>query len=70
LEPSQRSALDEFDAHQLNYVLAICQQNKSMASAGRALFNISRDNKSSSNDSSRLQKYLAKFSLKWSEIKG
>jgi transcriptional regulatory protein RtcR len=65
----QLTRLDDFDTHQLNYVLVVCQQHNSMASAGRALYNVSRDNKSSNNDSSRLQKYLAKFGLKWSELK-
>lgn len=60
--------LDHFDAHQLNYVLNVCLRHNSMASAGRELFNKSREKKSQVNDSTRLQKYLAKFGLKWSEL--
>ena len=61
--------LDYFDKHQLNHVIKICQQSTSMAAAGRLLFNASRQRKSSSNDSTRLQKYLARFALVWADIK-
>jgi transcriptional regulatory protein RtcR len=60
--------LDKFDANQLSYVLDICQRHNSMTSAGKELFNVSRTLKTQSNDSSRLQKYLNKFGLNWSEI--
>lgn len=62
------NAIDAFDQHQLNHIIQVCQQHNSMASAGRALFNVSRLQKASSNDSSRLQKYLAKFDLSWQQI--
>lgn len=39
-----------------------------MATAGRELFNVSRTLKSQVNDSSRLQKYLHKFGLKWGDL--
>ncbi|KDM93574.1 RNA repair transcriptional activator RtcR [Photobacterium galatheae] len=68
LPPEVMDTLDDFDQYQLNYVLQVCQQHQSLASAGRELFNISRLQKSSNNDSSRLQKYLAKFGLKWADI--
>lgn len=68
LDASAVDSLDEFDKHQLNYVLSICKKHRSLASAGRELFNISRTQKSSSNDSSRLQKYLAKFGLTWDAL--
>jgi len=68
LEKTQVDTLDDFDINQLGYVLTICQQHNSMASAGRELFNVSRTLKSQINDSSRLQKYLSKFGLKWSDI--
>ncbi|MCE2572290.1 RNA repair transcriptional activator RtcR [Motilimonas eburnea] len=60
--------LDQFDAHQLNYVLTVCLRHHNMASAGRELFDKSREKKAQVNDSTRLQKYLAKFGLKWSEL--
>lgn len=65
---SDIAKLDEFDQHQLNHVIQICRQHHSMASAGRALFNVSRLQKASNNDSSRLQKYLAKFGIQWERI--
>ncbi|MCH1919183.1 RNA repair transcriptional activator RtcR [Shewanella sp. A3A] len=60
--------LDQFDRHQLDYVLSICMQQPSLAAAGRALFDVSRTQKASSNDSSRLQKYLAKFGIRWEQL--
>ncbi len=60
--------LDKFDASQLSYVLNVCQRHHSMASAGRELFDVSRTKKAQPNDSTRLQKYLAKFGLKWADI--
>lgn len=60
--------MDHFDAHQLNYVLQVCGQHRSMASAGRELFHVSRTKKTQTNDSTRLQKYLHKFGLSWSQI--
>ncbi|MEI8604625.1 MAG: RNA repair transcriptional activator RtcR [Pseudoalteromonas rhizosphaerae] len=68
LENTQVEELDNFDINQLSHVLTICQHHNSMASAGRELFNVSRTLKSQANDSSRLQKYLSKFGLKWSDI--
>lgn len=68
LSAEQIERLDQFDAHQLSFVLSVCKRHNSMASAGRELFDISRTMKSQPNDSSRLQKYLAKFELKWADI--
>jgi transcriptional regulatory protein RtcR len=68
LPKEQVENLDTFDANQLNYVLDTCQRHNSMASAGRELFDVSRTLKSQPNDSSRLQKYLSKFGLKWSDL--
>ncbi len=64
----QINDLDQFDANQLRYVLEVCQRHHSMASAGRELFDVSRTKKVQPNDSTRLQKYLAKFGLKWADI--
>ena len=68
LPKEQVELLDKFDANQLSYVLDTCQRHNSMASAGRELFDVSRTLKSQPNDSSRLQKYLNKFGLKWADI--
>ncbi|PML81357.1 RNA repair transcriptional activator RtcR [Enterovibrio norvegicus] len=61
--------LDDFDKHQLQFVLDVCARHDSMAAAGRELFNVSRTKKTQANDSSRLQKYLAKFGLNWKALK-
>lgn len=66
----QIQQIDPFDQIQLAGVLRICQQSSSMADAGRKLFAISREQRSSSNDSDRLKKYLAKFGLSWDGVKG
>ncbi len=68
LSKAQLAELDTFDINQLNYVLTICARHSSMAAAGRELFNVSRTKKSQVNDSTRLQKYLAKFGLSWRQI--
>lgn len=68
LADEEIAQLDQFDANQLNYVLNICKQHGSMASAGRELFDVSRTKKAQTNDSTRLQKYLQKFGLTWSKI--
>lgn len=62
------AGLDLFDQLQLTQVIEVCQTSRSMAEAGRKLFNVSRDKKSSSNDSHRLKQYLQKFGLEFSAI--
>ncbi|HIO96801.1 MAG TPA: hypothetical protein EYG71_02630 [Leucothrix sp.] len=61
-------ALDLFDQAQLLKVIQVCKKSKSMADAGRKLFNKSRLQKSVSNDSQRLKVYLKKFGLSFKEI--
>lgn len=58
-------SLDRFDRVQLADVLKVCRESRSAAEAGRTLFAASRAKRSSSNDSDRLRKYLARFNLKW-----
>lgn len=70
LPQDELKQIDSFDKQQLNYVVSVCQQHNSMAAAGRVLFDVSRLQKASTNDSSRLQKYLAKFNLNWSQVCG
>ncbi|EPA2312154.1 sigma 54-dependent transcriptional regulator, partial [Escherichia coli] len=57
--------IDLFDRMQLEHVIAICRQAKSLSAAGRELFDISRQGKASVNDADRLRKYLARFGLTW-----
>ena len=68
LSEEQIANLDQFDIAQLNYVLSIGEQHSSMASAGRVLFDVSRPKKAQAKDSTRLQKYLRKFDLEWSDL--
>ena len=49
--------IDLFDRMQLEHVIAICRQAKSLSAAGRELFDISRQGKASVNDADRLRKY-------------
>ncbi|MCC5850729.1 MAG: RNA repair transcriptional activator RtcR [Verrucomicrobia bacterium] len=61
--------LDLFDRLQLEGVLTVCQNCRSLAEAGRRLFDVSRQNKQTQNDSDRIRKYLAKFGLSWDDVK-
>ena len=60
--------LDLFDAIQLQGVIKVCRQSKSLSDAGRKLFGVSRDAKAKPNDADRLKKYLARFSLSWDQL--
>lgn len=63
-------ALDAFDRFQLEGVLAVCRESKTLSDAGRKLFAVSRLEKSSSNDADRLKKYLVRFGLTFDQIAG
>ena len=60
--------MDLFDRLQLNAVVEVCLSSVSLAQTGRTLFNASRTQKASSNDSHRLKQYLAKFGLGFGQI--
>ncbi len=60
--------LDLFDRLQLVQVVGICRTSRSLAEAGRVLFNHSRTQKASANDSHRLKQYLQKFGLEFQAI--
>lgn len=55
--------LDLFERIQLEKVVQICKESKSMADAGRKLFHKSRLKKAAGNDSQRLRAYLKKYGL-------
>lgn len=55
--------LDAFDRFQLEGVVNVCRDSKTLSDAGRKLFAVSRTEKTSSNDADRLKKYLARFGL-------
>ncbi len=63
------AALDLFDVAQLTTVLKTCCEHGTASAAGRALFANSRLEKKSSNDADRLSKYLARFGLKFDDVR-
>jgi len=60
--------LDLFDRAQLEVVLEVCRRSRSLSEAGRELFAVSRQRKSSQNDADRLRKYLARFGLEFADL--
>ncbi|MGN0844279.1 MAG: RNA repair transcriptional activator RtcR [Kiritimatiellia bacterium] len=69
LGPGYADRFDAFDLAQLSFSIGVCLDSSSMAEAARKLFSVSRKEKQSSNDSDRLSKYLAKFGLKFKDLK-
>ena len=63
LSNEELEIIDNFEKVQLAHVIRTCKASKSMADAGRKLFNKSRLQKSASNDSQRLKVYLKKYSI-------
>lgn len=61
--------LDYFDQMQLQTVFRVCQQCRTLSDAGKRLFNISREQRTTVNDADRLRKYLQKFGLSWKLVK-
>lgn len=68
LGESQAVEIDLFEQYSLAGIQAVCRESKSMAEAGRKLFNVSRLHKSSVNDSHRLKQILNKFGLTFSDF--
>jgi transcriptional regulatory protein RtcR len=60
------ATLDLFDRLQLVQVVKVCKNSRSLAEAGRVLFDQSRTQKTSNNDSHRLKQYLQNFGLEFS----
>jgi transcriptional regulatory protein RtcR len=68
LSPDVMARIDLFDRLQLARVIEVCKTSRSLSDAGRLLFNASRERKKTPNDADRLRKYLARFSLDWSQF--
>ncbi|MFC5456480.1 RNA repair transcriptional activator RtcR [Prosthecobacter fluviatilis] len=68
LNEEQRAAIDPFDLAQLDYVLQVCRESKTLSDAGRKLFAVSRTKRAKMNDADRLKKYLARFKLRWDDL--
>ncbi len=62
-------SLDLFDAMQIKAVLRVCREATSLSDAGRRLFGVSRERRSSVNDADRLKKYLTRFGVTWADIR-
>jgi transcriptional regulatory protein RtcR len=69
LGPEKAGDLDLFDRLQLESVLQVCRDCRSLAEAGRVLFQASRLTRSTRNDTDRIRKYLARFGLSWEQIR-
>lgn len=69
LGPDRAASLDRFDRAQLEEVIRVCRATRSLSEAGRALFSVSRRQRTSTNDADRLRKYLARFELDWNGLK-
>ncbi|MCA9034998.1 MAG: RNA repair transcriptional activator RtcR [Planctomycetaceae bacterium] len=68
LSREQIESIDRFDQAQLVMVIETCRRCSSLSEAGRALFNVSRLSRTSTNDADRLRKYLARFDLSWTSV--
>ena len=60
---------DAFDIVQLEYVIGVCQTSATAAEAAKRLFAVSRLAKKTANDTDRLSKYLARFGIKFRDLK-
>lgn len=69
LSPQALDELDLFDQLQLAEVIQVCQNSRNLAEAGRTLFNRSRTQKTSANDSHRLKQYLQRFDLDFHAVR-
>jgi len=65
LEPQDLAQLDLFDRIQLESVIRICLQARTLSEAGRRLYAVSRARRKDDNDADRLRKYLLRFGLSW-----
>lgn len=68
-QPALEMEIDLFDRRQLETVLEVCRRSTSLSEAGRELFAVSRQKKTNPNDADRLRKYLARFGMRWENLK-
>ncbi len=64
-----RKRYDDVDLVQLGHVVAVCRRSASAADAARKLYAVSMQAKKSSNNTDRLSKYLARFGLKFKDLR-
>ncbi len=63
------AALDYIEKIQLEAVVRVCRESASAADAGRRLYDVSRTQKASSNDSHRLGVFLKKYGLSFEQVR-
>jgi transcriptional regulatory protein RtcR len=68
LSAAALAEMDHFDRIQLEAVVAVCRQARTLSDAGRQLFNRSRTQRTVVNDADRLRKYLHKRGLSWEAV--
>jgi transcriptional regulatory protein RtcR len=68
LDAKALDELDLFDRLQLEAVVRLARQCRSLSEAGRQLFARSRARKANPNDADRMRKYLARFGLRWEQL--
>lgn len=68
LDEHTLAGLDYYEQVKLAAVVAMCEESKSMAEAGRKLFNQSRTQKQSYNDSHRVKQILDKYGISFNDI--
>lgn len=68
LPETRLQALDYFDRVQLEAVVKVCRESRTLSDAGRKLFDRSRTQRSVVNDADRLRKYLHKHGLNWEAL--
>jgi transcriptional regulatory protein RtcR len=69
LGSNRASKLDQLEKYTLAGIQEVCRQSSSMAEAGRKLFNVSRLEKKSNNDSHRLKQLLIKYGLNFEQLR-
>jgi len=69
IDEESHAKLDLFDHIQLAGIAGVCKTAKSMADAGRILFDQSRTQKKSVNDSHRLKQLLGKYGVEFDQFK-
>jgi len=60
--------LDRFDRVQLDDVLEVVARSPTLSAAGRELFAVSRQRRTTRNDADRLRKYLARYDLSFDRV--
>jgi len=68
LDEEALASMDLFDRLQLESVVRVCRESRTLSDAGRKLFDQSRTQRSVVNDADRLRKYLQKFGLSWDTV--